>query len=124
MKWGTALLLALAIFAPACLCSLHAAPEKSAEHACCTTEQGGAPVQTDDGCGQACNHCAANYEPPQDQPKAVSFDFSMSLLAVLPRETNGGAGVLRWAPVPAPLCAESAPPGRVPAYLLHCRIIC
>lgn len=124
VKVGIAALLALAFFAPACVCSLQSAPKQEAEHSCCSPKkETPAPVEKD-GCGKGCNHCKAEFKTQQDQPKESQPVFSQVLLAV-PAYADSGMPVPDLVSYVSPVHAGAhAPPGRMPVYLLLCSIVC
>lgn len=119
-----AALLALAIFAPACVCSLQSAPKQEAKHSCCSPKkEAPAPVEKN-GCGKGCNHCKAEFKTQQDQPKETQPVFSQVLLAV-PAYAGIDSLVPEWVAFVSPVLEGAhAPPGRAPVYLLHCSILC
>lgn len=124
VKAGIAALLALAIFAPACVCSLESAPKQEAKHSCCSPKnEAPAPVENG-GCEKGCNHCKAEFKTQQDQPKETQPVFSQILLAV-PAYADSGILIPDRVSFVSPIHAGAhAPPGRTPVYLLHCSIVC
>jgi len=124
MRTMLSLVLALALLAPACMCSLHAAPRASLSHSCCEgKEKSPAPAEKD-GCGKDCKHCTAEYKAKQDQPKETQPVFSQVLLAVLPQAATADL-IPDFVPFLSPIrMGIPAPSGRIPTYLLHCAILC
>ena len=124
MKLGTALVLALAIFAPVCLCSLHSAPKQPAEHSCCAQESQTPGQPEKGGCDKGCSHCNAEFKVQQDQPKETQPVFSQILLGV-PAYAASEYQVPEFLAFVSPIHFGSpAPPGRTPTYLLHCSLLC